>query len=437
MACIKLRITVVPLSISIKGQELQNIIRECNPSYIYTDQMYLLKCYVDKVKNIYCTQEHDESNYMVYEQNTKRQEDYTVFILFSSGTTGEMKGIECTESAIIAATMSINEVIENTSEDNILCFLDFSFDYGLYQVFLAIEVGASITICNTKENILRIPDYIYKYCITGFPATPFLLKVLLETRRISPHKFVSLKYITSTGDHLCSTIIEQYKSLLPSVKIFPMYGLTECKRVSILRPEEYESHKNSVGRPISCNNVKIIDTFGREVPNGCEGELVVVGTNIMKGYYGDEKLTAKKFVQREDGNVELHTGDIFVKDDDDFLYFISRTHNFIKVREKKISPLSIEKSLIEQVGSIVECAIVPVRDNEISDELFCFLRLKKGYEASVVINEIYKIIPKAIFPRFFCIWNSMFLYNSNGKLDRKAMAEKAKEVIKEGTYIIP
>lgn len=69
--------------------------------------------------------------------------------------------------------------------------------------------------------------------------------------------------------------------------------------------------------------------------------------------------------------------------------------------KKKISPLSIEKSLIEQVGSIVECAIVPVRDNEISDELFCFLRLKKGYEASVVINEIYKIIPKAIFPRFF------------------------------------
>lgn len=429
LACIKVGITVVPLSTRLFKSELDKIIRECEPKQIYTDQDWLLK--EKGVLELKLGQVYEDS----YIETDKYDETEIQFILFSSGSTGEMKGIECTEAGIIAATYSINSAIGNNGADNILCILDFSFDYGLYQLILALEVGATITICSTKDNMLRIPDYILKNQVTGFPATPFLLKMLFEARKINMEKLKSLRYITSTGDYLSPKLIDEYRALLPEVKIFPMYGLTECKRVSILAPEDYESHRNSVGKPLDCNKVKIIDANGKEVPCGTAGELVVIGTNVMKGYFKDVKLTKEKFVKNQEGVIELHTGDIFFMDEEGFLYFVNRTQNFIKIRERRISPLVIEQEIITIINGIIECLIVPFHASNATDEIFCFLRIAEGYGINDIIKEIAKRITRIHFPRFFCNYRMMFLHNSNGKIDRFGMMEKAKEIIDSGDYI--
>ena len=100
------------------------------------------------------------------------------------------------------------------------------------------------------------------------------MKILKETKKANADKMVSLKYISSTGDYLSSELIDYYLEILPNTKVFPMYGLTECKRVSILAPEDYLSHKNSVGKPISCCKVKIIKEDGTEAKFGEEARML-------------------------------------------------------------------------------------------------------------------------------------------------------------------
>lgn len=429
MACIRLGITVVPLNTKMNPKDLERIVKETGARCVYTDRTDMVdgKLYrlIEKNDSVHSSEKETETGCVEVQ-----------FILFSSGSTGEIKGIECTQSGIIAATYSINEIIGNSCDDNILCILDFSFDYGLYQLFLAYEVGAAVTIFSSNDNILRIPDYILKNGVTGFPATPFLLKILKETKKANAEKLFPLRYISSTGDYLSSDLIDYYMEILPNTKVFPMYGLTECKRVSILAPEDYMSHKNSVGKPISCCKVKIIKEDGTEAKFGEEGELVVIGSNVMKGYYGDEKLTQEKFVRKEDGTVELHSGDIFSMDEDGFLYFVSRTQNYIKIREKRVSPLSIEREIKEKCDKIDDCLIVPLRETAKEDSVFCFLRLKEENAVDEAISDIKSCLTRLYLPQYYSVFGEMFPHNSNGKVDRKKMTEVAKELFARGSILV-
>lgn len=428
MACIKLGVTVIPLNPKMNLEELKKIVVEANPKCIYSDQRWIIEKNIGKHMKLDETENVYQVNEMKNDNNLEVQ-----FILFSSGSTGEIKGIECTQTGIIAATYAINDIIANTNKDNILCILDFSFDYGLYQLFLAYEVGATVTIYSSDDNILRIPEYIFKNSVTGFPATPFLLEILMKAGRIDVSKFTSLRYISSTGEYLNTDIIDTYRMLMPQVGVFSMYGLTECKRVSILTPEEYLKHKNSVGRPISCCDVKIVDAEGEEVECGSMGELVVSGENVMKGYFMDEKLTCEKFVVNENGVVELHTGDIFFMDKEGFLYFVGRTQNFIKIRGKRVSPLTIEDEIMSNSEGIIECLIVPLREISKVDSVFCFLKLKRGYLIEDVISSIKKKV--TYIPDYFCNFDYALFRNLNGKIDRVKMSELAKDLFVAGKYI--
>lgn len=428
MACIRLGITVVPLNSKMDFKDVDKIIKETKATCIYTDQTRILSNdFVRLLEKNNCS----DTTYL----SEKKGNAEVQFILFSSGSTGEIKGIECSQTGIKAATYSINEVIGNNCEDNILCILDFSFDYGLYQLFLAFEVGAAVTIISSNDNILRIPEYIVKNDITGFPATPFLLKILKEVGKADPKKLSRLKYITSTGDCLSPELIDYYRNIIPKTNIFPMYGLTECKRVSILKPEDYEKHKYSVGKPISCCKVMIIKEDGTEAKNGEKGELVVVGSNVMKGYYLDENLTREKFVKSKDGIIGLHTGDIFTMDEDGFLYFVSRTQNYIKIREKRVSPLSIEREILNKCEDIKECLVVPLREIEKEDNVFCYLRMNEGCSVERAIGRMAGRLTHLYLPRYYYEYKDMFPYNSNGKIDRKKMTIKAKELFNSGACI--
>ena len=428
MACVRLGITAVPLNTKMDLRDLERIVKETGAKCVYTDREDMVD---HKVYRLIA-----KGDSAIFLDDKIQNDSIDVqFILFSSGSTGEIKGIECTQSGIIAATYSINEVIGNCCDDNILCILDFSFDYGLYQLLLAYEVGAAVTIYSSNDNILRIPEYIFKNGVTGFPATPFLMKILKETKKASADKLSSLRYISSTGDHLSLELIDYYRDILPRTKIFPMYGLTECKRVSILAPEDYEKHKGSVGKPISCCTVKIIKEDGTEAKCGEEGELVVIGSNVMKGYFGDEKLTREKYVQRDDGTIELHSGDIFTMDEEGFLYFISRTQHYIKIREKRVSPLSIEREIREKCDKITDCLIVPLRETSKEDSVFCFLRLKEGNSVDGAISDINGRLTRLYLPKYYSVFNEMFPHNSNGKIDRKKMTETAKELFDRGLVL--
>ena len=119
--------------------------------------------------------------------------------------------------------------------------------------------------------------------VTGFPIVPTMVALLLQMEPGGKLDFSSLRYITNTAAALPVAYIERLRALFPAATLYSMYGLTECKRVAYLPPEELERRPSSVGIPDPERRGFIVDANGKEVGPGEIGELVVRGSNVMQG----------------------------------------------------------------------------------------------------------------------------------------------------------
>jgi acyl-CoA synthetase (AMP-forming)/AMP-acid ligase II len=168
------------------------------------------------------------------------------------------------------------------------------------------------------------------------------------------------------------------RALFPDVQIFSMYGLTECKRVSYLPPEQIDLRPASVGRGMPNEEVYLIDEAGNRLAPGNTGELVVRGSNVMKGYWNLPEETAKMLKPGPlPGEMVLHTGDLFRTDSEGYLYFVGRKDDIIKCRGEKVSPREIENVLCT-MPEVREAAVIGVPDPLLGEAVVAFVALREG-----------------------------------------------------------
>jgi len=206
-------------------------------------------------------------------------------IIYTSGTTGVPKGVMMTHLNMISACTSITTYLENTSSDIILNVLPLSFDYGLYQVLMAFKVGGTVVLEKTFLYPFDIIKTIIREKVTGFPGVPTIFALLLQLEHLKDYDFSHLRYITNTAAALPVSHVKKLREVFPHTKIYLMYGLTECKRVSYLPPEEVDRRPDSIGRGMPNEEVYIVNGQGGKVKVGEIGELVVRGSNVMRGYW--------------------------------------------------------------------------------------------------------------------------------------------------------
>ncbi len=343
-------------------------------------------------------------------------------IIYTSGSTGRAKGVTMAHSNMLAAATAINSYLGNTSDDVILNTLPMSFDYGLYQIILGFQAGAKVVL----EKFLYSYDVVSTIArekVTGLPIVPTIAVILMETSDFKGLNFESLRYITNTGAPLPSSHIERLQGIFPKTKIFSMYGLTECKRVSYLPPEEISRRPLSVGRPMPNTTVYIIDENGDRVGPGVIGELVVQGPTLMQGYWGLPVETGKVLRAGDDGRPALYTGDLFRMDEDGYLYFNGRKDDIIKCRGEKVSPKEIEE-VICKLDGVEQAAVVPVPDPVLGNAIKSYVVLRKG--ASLTERDVIKhcsryledfIVPKHVEFR------KELPKNDNGKVRKKALSQ--------------
>ncbi len=272
-------------------------------------------------------------------------------ILYTSGSTGQPKGVMCPHVSMIAATESVNAYLRNDASDVILNVLPLSFGYGLYQLFLAFQVGARVVLERGFAFPARSISLLDEEGITALPGVPTFFALLLQYPDLLKRDFPKLRYITNAAAALPTSHLAKIRAAFPHALFYSMYGQTECKRVCYLPPEELDRRPSSVGVAIPNSRVYIIDETGRRVPPGEVGELVVCGPHIMKGYWRSPELTAQRFrLDPLSGQMALHTGDLFKMDEEGYLYFVSRKDDIIKSRGEKVSPLEIENIVCEMEG---------------------------------------------------------------------------------------
>jgi amino acid adenylation domain-containing protein len=302
-------------------------------------------------------------------------------LIYTSGSTGRPKGVMATHLNIVSAATSITTYLANTEDDIIINVLPLSFDYGLYQVLMTCKVGATIVLERSFTYPYAIMDRIVQERVTGFPIVPTIAAILLQLD-LARFDLCHLRYMTNTAAALPTEHIRRLRMLFPHVAIYSMYGLTECKRVAYLPPEELDRRIASVGRAIPNTEVYIVDAENRRVGPGVTGELVVRGSHVTRGYWGLPEGTAARFRPGPlPGERVLYTGDLFRMDEDGYLYFVSRQDDIIKTRGEKVSPREVEDALCAH-PAVAEAAVVGVADELLGEAIHAVITLREGAQAS-------------------------------------------------------
>ncbi len=345
-------------------------------------------------------------------------------IIYTSGSTGNPKGVMLTHLNMISAATSITTYLENVPEDIIIDVLPLSFDYGLYQVLMAFKFGGTIVLEKSFAYPYEVIKQMVKERVTGFPGVPTVFAILLQMEDLRKYDLSSLRYITNTAASLPVEHIQRLRAIFPQARLYSMYGLTECKRVSYLPPEELDRRPGSVGRGMPNEEVWIVDENGNPVGPNVVGELVVRGSNVMRGYWGDPEATDRVLRPgRLPGEKVLYTGDLFRMDEEGFLYFVGRKDDMIKTRGERVSPKEVENALYGLEG-VAEAAVIPVPDEILGQAIKAFIVQRNGYSLTEkdILKHCKKELEEFAIPKFI-EFRSSLPKTSSGKIDKLSLKQ--------------
>ncbi|MGB3390834.1 MAG: class I adenylate-forming enzyme family protein [Pseudaminobacter sp.] len=283
-------------------------------------------------------------------------------LIYTSGSTGEPKGVMMTHRNVEAAANSITTYLGSRTDDIVLSALPLAFGYGLYQLIMAVRIGATLVL----EKSFAFPHAVFETMrterATALPLVPTMAALILQMKDLQPGALPDLRYITSAAAPLPPDHIGRLRELLPGVRLYSMYGQTECMRGTYLPPEELDRRPESVGIAIPGTEAFIVDEQGKHVGPDTIGELVIRGPHVMQGYWEDATATAHALrAGRNASERELHTGDLFRADADGFLYFVSRKDDIIKTRGEKVAPKQVE-TVLHACPGVAEALVIGLDD---------------------------------------------------------------------------
>lgn len=346
-------------------------------------------------------------------------------LIYTSGTTGTPKGAIMTHFNMVAAATSVAAYLGNTPADVILNVLPLSFSYGLYQVLTGFQAGATVVLERSFTYPHAVLQRLMDERATGFAIVPTIAAVLLQMD-LTDYRFPALRYLTNAGAALPSEHVKQLRRLLPHTSLYLMYGLTECKRVSYLLPDQVDRRPTSVGKPMPNVEAYIVNEEGKQLPRGEVGELVVRGANVMRGYWNLPEETDKVLKPGPvPGERVLYTGDLFRSDNEGYLYWIGRRDDMIKSRGEKISPKEVE-NVLYQLAAVSMAAVVGVPDPLLGQAVKAVITLKIGAHLTEaeVLRHCARHLDDFMVPKLLEFRESM-PRTAAGKIDRREIAGQA------------
>jgi long-chain acyl-CoA synthetase len=413
----------VPLSPDMPDARLREISRDCQPALALCDGAASSTWHEELEVDVRSLDEvagRDGDRPARHAREAAAADDLAV-IFYTSGSTRTPRGVMCRHAQVRFCVGAINEVIQNTPEDVIGCTVVLSFDYGFYQPLLGIGSGATVILADTRSLMNGIREMAATDRITALPLVPSGVAALLRSSILETRALRSLRYVTSTGDTLSPSHIRRLAEQRPGTSVIPMYGLTECKRVSIMPPGRLDGHESSVGLPLPGTTVRVMDG-GREVGAGEVGELYVRGANVTDGYWNDTEATRERFsFDAASGTRELRTGDLIRRDENGFLYFVSRADTVIKTCGERVGVGEVE-AVLSGCDGVYEAAVFGLPDRAIGEEIVAWVSCdSRKVDVAKLREHCATYLVPAARPREFILTRDTLPRNVNGKFDRSAL----------------
>jgi acyl-[acyl-carrier-protein]-phospholipid O-acyltransferase/long-chain-fatty-acid--[acyl-carrier-protein] ligase len=277
--------------------------------------------------------------------------DDAATIIFSSGSTGEPKGVVLTHFNVDANVEAVTQALRVTREDRILGILPLFHSFGTLALWFASNGGFGIVFHANPLDGAAVGDLVQRHVVTILVATPTFLQIYL--RRCTPAQFGSLRIVLVGAEKLPDRVADAFEERF-GIRPLEGYGTTECAPAVAVNAPDYRApgfyqvgaRRGTVGMPLPGVSVRIVDpdTYV-PLPPGSAGMLLVRGPNVMRGYVGRDDLTAAAL--RDGWYV---TGDLATVDDDGFVRITDRLSRFSKIGGEMVPHGRVEEALHEAAG---------------------------------------------------------------------------------------
>ena len=368
--------------------------------------------------------------------DTKTIDSDLAYILFTSGSTGNPKGVMISHLNSLTFVNSAHDFFRIKMDDRFSNICPLHFDMSVFDLFVAFKAGASVVIIPESTAIfpLQLAQYIAKNKISVWNSVPSALTMLANLTNLDKYDFSGMRLVLFAGEVFPIKYLRRLMEFIPEAKFYNLYGQTEANTSTYYLVEQIPSDDTAVlpiGRSLPNFEVFALNEDGKKVSEaGDKGELYVRASSVALGYWDDVEKTQERFVKnplKSDLNeIVYRTGDLVRLDSEGNYVFLGRKDHMIKSRGYRIEIGEIETILCNH-PEIKNAVVIPIPDELIGNRISAFIvPLTPGkIEKEDILNHCSKHLPKYMIPEIIEFRDSLPA-TSSGKVDRKELSTQMK-----------
>lgn len=351
--------------------------------------------------------------------------DALAYLLFTSGSTGEPKGVPISHANVRSYVQHMCERFHVNEHDRFSQVFNLTFDLSVHDMFVCWERGACLY--SVPETSLMAPaKFIKDHHLTMWFSVPSTIGLMAKMGLLKPQVFPSLRVSLFCGEPLPSAYASAWQEAAPDSVIENLYGPTETTIAitsyrwdPVISPSVCINGIVPIGWVFNDQRACVIDRERNTILIGEKGELCLSGSQVTRGYWDNPGKTAEQFIRlRSLGeSVWYRTGDLVKQDQSGCLYYLGRLDDQVKIRGYRVELQEIECVLRKASGSEQVAAVAwPVREG-IAEGVVAFICGGTQCDASAILGHCREALPKYMVPSRIHFLDAIPL-NENGKLDR-------------------
>jgi amino acid adenylation domain-containing protein/thioester reductase-like protein len=417
IAILKIGCIYVPVDPMYPIYRIQYIMESIDPKVIFIDFEKHPKMQdsivFDRTMDIAKIASEAKSSCMYKKNDSFLGKDDLAYIIFTSGTTGNPKGVMVTHGSIANFLHAQAKAMQITNDSRMLHFAPLSFDTSFAEWGTAFSAGARICFSQYNDNteaVFELSNDINRFSITHAIMTPSLISTL------NPNNVPTLRVLVSAGEPCSNELINRW---IDKLSFFNACGPTETTVGTNICLVDKSYDSTFVGFPLTGVNEYIFDQYKNLLPCGVIGDIAIGGTCVSCGYINDTELTGKKFVSKLIGGMNDRvycSGDLGMMLSTGFLRIFGRTDNQVKIRGFRVE-LEEVRLAIQKIQNVVQ-AVVKTTGDDFFKQIVAYVKLGKdiGQFGKIIYNNLSEHLPWYMIPAHIFIVKD-FSLNEHGKVD--------------------
>lgn len=422
LAILKAGMIIIPLNYDDPDERVCTIINNANTDVVIIDDLRMNAFECITYDSLQAISINDPQQVVL----PKVSPDALAYIIFTSGTTGEPKGVMIEHKSLINTLLACQNAFIFNDSDVFACASVFAFDIFFFEFFAALIAGGTTYFINKMELLdpeiisLVIPEIT---CMHLVPGVAHGLISLLRAHQI--FSSLTMRHFATGGDLVNNNLLIELRKQFPKAELSVLYGPTETAILAsrYVVNSQLSDGNHPIGKPLDNTIILISDEAGNQQPIGIPGMLYIGGPGVSRGYVNTPDLNQKKFVTINNERY-FKTGDIARWLPNGIIDFIGRADNQVKIRGHRIELGEVNSSLYSY--PVIKDAITLVDLAENHKQLIAYVVLKQEHSQEQGIKQAIKSYLQSKLPHYM-VPNTIIILNrlpltKNGKIDKKALA---------------